>query len=203
MEMRLENEFYGKIVIGHPGQTVNVAFDTAWSISWVLSSKCEIWKTVGCWFHNRYDHTKSSEWKKDNRPFIAEEGKYNMTGFYSYENISIAHSNVTAQSFVEMVDVPYTFIFNKVDGVLGLGLKIDDYDPFFYKLLRQKKIKDPLFSIYLNRDRQSNVGGNIMLGFVDEKHIHKTELKNKTIVPDKIKYLPVDAGQYWKFSMDR
>ncbi|KAJ8976410.1 hypothetical protein NQ317_005329 [Molorchus minor] len=162
------NEFYGKIVIGHPGQTLNVAFDTAWSLSWVLSSKCQIWKTIGCWFHPRYDHTRSSEWKKDNRPFSINEGKYNF--------FRISRSNVTTQSFVEMVDVPWTFIFNKIDG--------------------------SYLSIYLNRDRQSNKGGNIMLGFFDEKHIHKTELKNKTIVPAKITYLPVDPGQYWKFSVD-
>ncbi|KAJ8963214.1 hypothetical protein NQ318_018680 [Aromia moschata] len=197
-----DNEFYGQIVIGHPGQTLNVAFDTAWSLSWVISEKCEIWKTIGCWFHHRYDHTKSSEYKKDNRPYSGNEGTYNLTGFYSYDNISIAHSNVTAQSFVEMVNVPYTYIFSKIDGVLGLGLKTGDYDPFFYKLLRQKKIKNPIFSIFLNRDRQSNKGGNIMLGFVDDKHIHKTQLKNGTIIDDTITYLPVDPGQYWQFSMD-
>lgn len=193
----LDNEFYGKIVIGHPGQTLNVAFDTAWSLSWVLSSECNEWKSIGCWLHNRYDHTKSSEYKKNGSPYIANEGKYNLTGFYSYENFSIAHSNATNQSFVEMVTVPWTFLFNKIDGVLGLGLKIDTYNPFFYTLLAQNKIKNPTFSIYLNRDRQSNKGGNILLGFVDPKHIHVT---NKE--PDPITYLPVDAGQYWQFSMD-
>ncbi|XP_018563231.1 aspartic proteinase A2-like [Anoplophora glabripennis] len=194
----LDNEFYGKVVIGHPGQTLNVAFDTAWSLSWVLSSKCNEWKSIGCWLHNRYDHTKSSEYKKDNRPYVANEGKYNLTGFYSYDNFSIAHSNATAQSFVEMVTVPWTFLFNKIDGVLGLGMKTDSYNPFFYTLLAQKKIQNPIFSIYLNRDRQSNKGGNILLGFVEPKHIHVT---NK--VPDPITYLAVDAGQYWKFTMDR
>lgn len=51
---------------------------------------------------------------------------------------------------------------------------------------------------HIFRDRQSNRGGNIMLGFIDEKHIHKTNQ-----VPEKIKYLPTDAGQYWQFTMDR
>lgn len=51
-----------------------------------------------------------------------------------------------------MVYVNNDFVFNKADGVMGLGLKTDEnYDPFFYTLLKQKKIKNPLFSIYLNR----------------------------------------------------
>ncbi|KAJ8924271.1 hypothetical protein NQ315_007063 [Exocentrus adspersus] len=170
-----DNEFYGQVVIGHPGQTLNVAFDTAWTLSWVLSAECNVYKNIGCWFHRKYDHIHSSEYKPDNRPYNGNEGSFNLTGFFSYENFSIAHSNATAQSFVEMVSVPWTFIFNKIDGVLGLGLKTGAYDP----------------------DRQSSRGGNIMLGFIDSKHIHVTKG-----VKDQIKYLPVDPGQYWKFTVD-
>ncbi|KAJ3637672.1 hypothetical protein MTP99_001112 [Tenebrio molitor] len=199
----LDDEFYGTIVIGHPGQTLNVAFDTTWSYSWVMSSKCSNIKTIGCYFHNKYDHTKSSEYKKDGRPFLMDLGNYNLTGFFSYDNISIAHSNVTAQSFIEMVDVPYEFIINKADGVMGLGLQTDDgYTPFFYTLLNQKKIKNPIYSIYLNRDRQSNRGGNINLGFVDDKHIHKEKINGK-IVYDNFTYLQVENFAYWQFQMDQ
>ncbi|KAJ3649035.1 hypothetical protein Zmor_020797 [Zophobas morio] len=199
----LDDEFYGQIVIGHPGQTLYVNFDTTWSYSWVMSSKCSSIKTIGCYFHRKYDHTKSSEYKKDGRPFAMDLGTYNLTGFYSYDNISIAHSNVTGQSFIEMVDVPYEFIINKADGVMGLGLQTDaNYTPFFYTLLHQKKIKEPIFSIYLNRDRQSNRGGNVMLGFVDPKHIHKTKINGK-IVADNFTYLSVENYAYWQFQMDR
>ncbi|XP_044263659.1 aspartic proteinase A2-like [Tribolium madens] len=199
----LDDEFYGEIVIGHPGQKLNVAFDTTWSYSWVISSKCSSIKSIGCYFHNKYDHSKSSEYKKDGRPFAMDLGSYNLTGFYSYDNISIAHSNVTGQSFVEMVYVPNQFVFNKADGVMGLGLKTDEnYDPFFYTLLKQKKIKNPIFSIYLNRDRQSNRGGNVMLGFVDLKHVHKAKV-GKKIVYDNFTYLPVENYAYWQFQMDQ
>lgn len=40
-------------------------------------------------FHNKYDHSKSSEYKKDGRPFSMDMGSYNLTGFYSYDNISV------------------------------------------------------------------------------------------------------------------
>nr|UHM21926.1 cathepsin D2 [Zabrotes subfasciatus] len=201
----LDNEFYGKIVIGQPGQTLNVAFDTAWTLSWVLSSGCQKYITPGCWFHNLYDHTKSSFYRKDGQPYIGKEGNYNLTGFYSYENISIAHSNVTAFRFIEITDVPWMYFFNKADGVLGLGVKqpTDEYIPFFYALHDQKKINRLLFSIYLNRDRQSAQGGNVILGFVDKKHVHHVKYPNGSIIYDEIKYLPIDPTQYWQFSMDR
>ncbi|KAL3287469.1 hypothetical protein HHI36_001939 [Cryptolaemus montrouzieri] len=197
----LDHEFYGKIVIGHPGQTLNVAFDTTWTYSWVLSSECSDIETIGCYFHNKYDHTKSSEFKPDGRKFSIKEGPYNLTGYFSYDNISIAHSNVTNYDFIEMTYVPYTFIFNKADGVMGLGKKADLYDPFFYTLLNQKRIKDPVFSIYLNRNHQSDKGGNILLGFVDKKHI-KVEVIDGKKVYDEIKYMPTDPLSYWQFDMD-
>lgn len=41
-------------------------------------------------FHNQYDHTKSSYYKPNGTKFIANEIKYNLTGYYSYENISVS-----------------------------------------------------------------------------------------------------------------
>ncbi|CAG9864101.1 unnamed protein product [Phyllotreta striolata] len=199
----MDNEFYGKIVIGKPGKTMNVAFDTAWDVSWVLSSRCQVYITPGCAGHNLYNHNGSSSYKENGTLYNANEGTYNLTGFYSYDNISMAHSNVTNFLFVEMVDVPAYMASNKADGVLGLGLRTGDYEPFLYTLYRQKKIKNLLFSVYLNRDPQSTKGGNIMLGFVDKKHIHIHQLPNGAKVYDNITYLQVDAGQYWMFSVDK
>ncbi|CAH1999626.1 unnamed protein product [Acanthoscelides obtectus] len=200
----LDYEFYAKIVIGHPGQTMNVALDTGWTLSWVLSAKCQVLTTPGCWFHNMYDHTRSSKYKKDGTPYVGNEGKYNLTGFYSYETISVAHSNVTNFRFVEMDNVPWTYLFSKVDGLLGLGIRgPKDDEPFFYALHRENNITNFLFSVYMNRDRQSTHGGNVILGFIQDKHIHQTQFKNGTKIHDKIKFLPVEPGQYWKFSVDK
>ncbi|XP_050294886.1 uncharacterized protein LOC126735047 [Anthonomus grandis grandis] len=197
----IDNEFYGTVVIGHPGQTINVAFDTSWSLSWVMSSECGF-RHVGCWFHNKYDHSKSSEYKPDNRPIVIPEGKYNLSGYFSYDNISISHSNVTKFSFAEMNELPYTFLFSKVDGVLGLGLQQDSYEPFFYALVRQKKIANKVFSVYLNRDKQSSQGGNVILGYIEKRHIHSHQDENKNKIYDPIKYMPVKASPYWKFDLD-
>jgi len=199
----LDTEFYGKVQIGQKGQVFNMVFDTAWQTSWVLSGDCS-WRTVGCWFHNKYDHTISSTYVANGTKFIADEGSYNLTGYYSNDTFSIGHSRVKGQLFVEMTYVPYTYMFNKADGVMGLGFKTGDVDPFFYNLLRNSTIKRALFSVYLNRDRQSHRGGNILLGFVDPKHIHQMPAPDNKTIPTPITYLPVDASNgYWEFKMDR
>ncbi|XP_066256821.1 cathepsin D-like [Euwallacea similis] len=200
----LDNEFYGTVVIGHPGQTINVAFATDWTYSWVMSSKCAGFNRdhIGCWFHKTYNHDKSSEYKPDGKSVVVPEGKYNLTGFFSFDNVSIAHSRVDNFSFVEMTKVPYTMLLNKIDGVFGMALQSDTYEPFFYTLVRQGKIKDKLFCIYLNRDKQSNHGGNVILGFIEKRHIHSTKDANNKTIYDTIKYMPIKPGYQWEFDLD-
>lgn len=89
----LQSEFYGQIVVGSPGKTFNVAFDTTWSYSWLMSSQCEL-EVVGCWFHNKYNHHLSSTYVKDGRKFNMNVGSYNLTGFFSNETFSVYNIKV-------------------------------------------------------------------------------------------------------------
>lgn len=41
-----------------------------------------------------------------------------------------------------------------------------------------------------------------MLGYYLDRLIHKTN-KNGKIIQDEIKYMKIDDGDYWKFSMDK
>lgn len=50
-----------------------------------------------------------------------------------------------------MTGLSYSFVFTKVDGVMGLGLKYGDYNPFIYELMQNGSISKALFSIYMNR----------------------------------------------------
>lgn len=50
-----------------------------------------------------------------------------------------------------MTGLPYVFIFTKADGIMGLGLKYGNYNPFIYQLLENGNISKALFSIYMNR----------------------------------------------------
>lgn len=85
----LQSEFYGKVVVGSPGKSFNVAFDTTWSYSWLMSSQCELEVNVGCWFHNQYNHLRSSTYKPDGTKFKMDLGVYNLTGFFSNDTFSV------------------------------------------------------------------------------------------------------------------
>lgn len=53
------------------------------------------------------------------------------------------------------------------------------------------------------RDTQSSHGGNVILGFVDSKHIHHSVGPDGKIVPEQITYLPCDPSDgYWQFAVD-
>lgn len=79
--------------MGSPGKTFNVAFDTTWTYSWIISSECEI-DQIGCWFHHKYNHHKSSTYQKDGRKFSMNVGNYNLTGFFSNETFSVSQTCV-------------------------------------------------------------------------------------------------------------
>ncbi|GJQ82675.1 hypothetical protein Trydic_g19690 [Trypoxylus dichotomus] len=193
----LDREYYAQIGVGSPGKPIKVTFDTAWSTSWIISNDCPIRK-VGCWFHSKYDHGRSSTYIKDGRTYNANEGTYNLTGYYSRDVLKFGHT-VIKQTFVEMTSIPYWYVFNKADGVIGLGFPLNKINPFFNNILTQTNITKPVFSIYLNRDKASDKGGSVILGAIDKKHIHVT--KN---VPDKITYVPVNVQtRLWQFSIDK
>lgn len=200
----LDSEFYGKVQIGQKAQTFNMVFDTAWRTSWVISEDCAF-TTVGCHGHNKYDHTNSFTYRPNGTRFFANEGTYNLTGYYSNDTFLVGHTRINGQLFVEMTSVPPEYVLYKSDGVMGLGFKVDSYDPFFYSMLKNKTIEKPIFSVYLNRDRQSNRGGNLMLGFIEKKHIHQKQVPGQNhSVLEPITYLPVDPSNgWWQFKMDR
>lgn len=52
------------------------------------------------------------------------------------------------------------------------------------------------------RGIQSDRGGSLMLGYYSDRLIHKTNKSGK-MVQDPIKYLPIDDGDSWKFSVDK
>lgn len=68
----------------------------------------------------------------------------------------MAHLNVSDLIFAEIKAIPndQDYKFMHADGVIGLGynnLAETTNNTFFYKLLADKKILKPIFSLYMNR----------------------------------------------------
>jgi hypothetical protein len=58
------------------------------------------------------------------------------------------------QTFAEIVNVPYTYLMSKADGVVGFAFStfsVDGVTPVFYSIIKNKLLKNPVFSFYINR----------------------------------------------------
>nr|CAD7426087.1 unnamed protein product [Timema monikensis] len=188
----VQSEFYGKISIGRPAQTFSVVFDTAWSNSWVPSSQCSF-LNIPCLLHNKYNHKKSLSYQENGTAFIVNLGWSNLTGFLSTDDINLAHLKIKNQTFAEIVSVPLMYLFSKADGVLGMAyssFSVDGVLPFFYNLVKQNLVAQPIFSFYINSDRTTDRAGNLFLGGADPKHYNGS-----------MTFVPVTEKAYWQFKM--
>ncbi|XP_015371487.1 PREDICTED: aspartic proteinase A2-like [Diuraphis noxia] len=114
-----------------------------------------------------------------------------------FKYLDMGHLNVSNLIFAGISEIPnYTqYQMMHADGIIGLGYNTmarTTNQTFFYKLLDDKKILKPIFSVYMNRDETTNKGGVIFLGGIEPKHIN-----------GEITYVPVTIKKYWQIEMNQ
>ncbi|XP_006860869.1 PREDICTED: cathepsin D [Chrysochloris asiatica] len=199
----MDAQYYGEIGIGTPPQCFTVVFDTGSSNLWVPSRKCSPF-SLPCWFHKKYDSSKSSTYVENGRTFDIHYGSGSLSGFLSQDTVSVPcglsrnEEGVQAekQIFGEATKQPgMTFLAAKFDGILGMAyssISVDKVVPFFDNLIWQKRMPKNVFSFYLNRDPTAKTGGELMLGGVDAKYYQGS-----------IDFVNVTRKAYWQIHMDR
>ncbi|KNC51803.1 uncharacterized protein AMSG_12110 [Thecamonas trahens ATCC 50062] len=188
-------QYYGPISLGTPAQDFTVILDTGSSNLWVPSSKCKITE-LACDLHHKYNSGKSSTYKANGESFAIQYGKGSLSGFLSEDDLGIAGLTVKGQTFAEATHFPgITFIVAKADGILGLAwptIAVDGVVPPFQNMVSQKLIDEPVFGVYLSRDVNATVGGEITFGGYDSKYqagdFHWVPLTNQT---------------YWEFALPK
>ncbi|XP_070410862.1 cathepsin D isoform X2 [Nothobranchius furzeri] len=109
--------------------------------------------------------------------------------------LDIGDISVEKQLFGEAIKQPgVTFIAAKFDGILGMAypkISVDGVVPVFDMMMRQKKVEKNVFSFYLNRNPDTQPGGELLLGGTDPKYY-----------TGDFHYVNISRQAYWQIHMD-
>ncbi|XP_004302331.1 PREDICTED: aspartic proteinase-like [Fragaria vesca subsp. vesca] len=192
LENYMDAQYYGEIGIGSPPQNFTVIFDTGSSNLWVPSAKCYL--SIACYFHTRYKSSKSSTYTANGKSAQITYGSGSISGFFSEDNVLVGNVVVKNQDFIEATrEGSLTFVLAKFDGLLGLGfqeISVGNATPVWSTMAEQGLLNDEVFSFWINRDADAEVGGELVFGGVDKKHYN-----------GKHTYVPVTKKGYWQFSL--
>ncbi|XP_008378422.1 aspartic proteinase isoform X2 [Malus domestica] len=192
-----DTQFYGDIAIGTPPQHFAVVFDTGSSNLWVPSSRCILsyeCLQMSCYFHSKYRASLSSTYTKIGIPSKIPYGSGSISGYFSEDNLKIGDVIVRDQEFVEITREGFlTFLTARFDGVLGLGfqdISVGEATPVWFNMAQQGHMSQQIFSIWLNHDPTSKVGGEIVFGGFDWRHFTGDHT-----------YVPISQKGYWQIEV--
>ncbi|XP_030321326.1 cathepsin E isoform X2 [Calypte anna] len=102
---------------------------------------------------------------------------------------------VTNQEFAESISEPgRAFLDVGFDGVLGLAypsLSVGGITPVFDNMIAQNLVELPMFSVYMSRNSESSLGGEVLFGGFDPSRFTGT-----------LNWVPVTKRGYWQIQLD-
>lgn len=189
----MNTQYYGDIGIGSPPQRFAVVFDTGSSNIWVPSSKCFL--SIACYLHSKYRARLSKTYTKIGEPCEIDYGSRSISGFFSQDHVKVGDFVIKNQVFVEAKrEGIFALLLAQFDGILGLGFQdtaVKNVTPMWLNMVQQGLVHQQVFSLWLNRDPKSVVGGEIVFGGLDWRHF----MSDHT-------YVSVTRKGYWQIEME-
>ncbi|GFO43114.1 lysosomal aspartic protease [Plakobranchus ocellatus] len=190
-----DDEFYGPITIGTPGQMLYVIFDTGSADFWVPSASC-LHNNMPCQFHRKYISAASSTYKHVGELFNITYRKGKVLGFQSKDTVTVAGLPVKNQIFGEAVLESEVFLKIIADGILGMGFSSISQmgqPTVFDNMLSQGLVRAPVFSFYLSSLKKTpdGAGSVLILGGT-----------NPDLYTGNLTYVDLTLAQFWQFKMD-
>jgi hypothetical protein len=136
---------------------------------WVPSSKCQ--KDV-CPY-SRFVESDSCTLNQTKRAFDVQYGSGSAKGTVAYDTVTISNNLTSPGQVLGLATTAQgmsgpSASNERASGILGLGfqalLRDPNEDTFILKLQKNKVIKEPVFSIYLNRQGDYGYTGEIVIG---------------------------------------
>ncbi|XP_032894049.1 cathepsin E-B-like [Amblyraja radiata] len=189
----MDAQYYGEISIGTPPQMFTVVFDTGSSNLWVPSAYCI---SEACKPHQHFRSFFSSSYSPRGNTFSIRYGTGQLVGVLGKDKVRVGNMVVQGQEFGESVYEPgSTFTLAKFDGILGLGypsLAEGGAIPVFDRMMHQGLLEEPVFSVRLNREVDSDDGGELLLGGIDH-----------TQYTGQINWVNVTKKGYWQIRLEK
>ncbi|CAE6406946.1 hypothetical protein ACGC1H_002276 [Rhizoctonia solani] len=153
----------GTILIGTPGQSFLIDFDTGSSDLWVPSSSCT---SSGCSPHSKYTSSKSSTSSRQSGSFSISYGDGSTASGPIYsDTVTVGGLSATGQSFSPVTSESSSFSSDPSDGIMGLAfssISSIGAPTFIENLYSQGKISSPTFGF-----RLASSGSELYLGGAD------------------------------------
>ncbi|KAF9567061.1 hypothetical protein EC968_003530 [Mortierella alpina] len=184
----MDSRYYGTVLIGTPGQPLELLIDTGSSPLVISAAGCGT-----CSGDGRYDNSTSSS-------FIPADGSHWSLGYQDGSKTegtngfdSVTIGSKTAKNQVLFVATTMSPNFDGiVDGILGMSFGALTGTPtVFESMVAQKVVSKSVFSVFLGHETTGG-GGEVVLGGIDQDRIAEG---------DEITYTNVTEARYWKINV--
>ncbi|KAI8003727.1 Aspartic proteinase A2 [Camellia lanceoleosa] len=121
-------------------------------------------------------------------------GSRSIFGFFSQDNVRVGDVIIKDQVFTEATkEGLFMFLLALFDGIIELGFQdiaVGQVSPLRYNMIKQGLVSQQVFSLLLNRDPESKIGGEIVFGGVDWRHFRGDHT-----------FAPIAQNGYWQIEV--